>query len=284
MSEEEKSKTCFFICPIGPEESKTRRRSDQVLKHIIAPAVKECDYKDPVRADAIAQPGNITSQVIQNVYDADLVVADLTEHNPNVFYELAIRHAAKKPVIMIMETGGIIPFDVAQDRVIFYDYKDLDSADECRENIVKQIRSIEEEPLRVDSPVSIAMDIKFLRESGDSQKEYFGDVLEILHEIRSTLSALPQRLKVPECQYTFTNLSDRTIGTPWGEVESGASLDVIPPAGVITHAAPAKNPGRKIHLFLSDHIGINDSLSVESRRKPNETNMESANSQDDKVK
>jgi len=137
----ENSKTCFIICPIGSEESETRKRSDQVLKHIVTPAVRQCGYEDPVRADSITEPGNIASQVIQRIYDADLVVADLTERNPNVFYELAVRHAAKKPVIMMMKAGGTIPFDVAQDRVIFYDHKDLDSAEKCKKDIVKQILS-----------------------------------------------------------------------------------------------------------------------------------------------
>jgi len=85
-------KSCFVIAPIGQEESETRNRSDLVLKHIIKPAAEECGYK-AVRADEISEPGIITTQVIQRLIDDDLVIADLTERNPNVFYELAIRHA-----------------------------------------------------------------------------------------------------------------------------------------------------------------------------------------------
>lgn len=57
-------KTCFFIAPIGDEGSGVRVRSVQVLKHIVAPAAKECGYDDPIRADHISKPGIITSQVI----------------------------------------------------------------------------------------------------------------------------------------------------------------------------------------------------------------------------
>ena len=187
VSEDPKTKTCFVICPIGDEGTETRKRSDQVLKHIIEPAVKDCAYESPVRADAIAEPGNITSQVIQRVYEADLVVADLTKHNPNVFYELAIRHAARKPIILIMEPISdyeTIPFDVAQDRVIYFDHKDLDSVAQCKKNMIKQIHSIQEKNTSNDSPISFALDIKLLRESGDTQKEYFGEILEILMAIR----------------------------------------------------------------------------------------------------
>jgi hypothetical protein len=78
-------KTCFFIAPIGLEGSDVRVRSDQVLKHIVAPAARECGY-DTIRADQISEPGIITSQVIQHVVEDPLVVADLTDRNPNVFY------------------------------------------------------------------------------------------------------------------------------------------------------------------------------------------------------
>jgi hypothetical protein len=90
-----KKKTCFVIAPIGEDGSETRKRSDQILDHIIKPAVTECGYT-AVRADKIEKPGVITSQVIQHVVEDDLIVADLTERNPNVFYELAVRHATRR--------------------------------------------------------------------------------------------------------------------------------------------------------------------------------------------
>ena len=51
--------------------------------------MKEIGY-EAVRADEIAEPGSITSQIMQRIFDDDLVVADLTDHNPNVFYELSV--------------------------------------------------------------------------------------------------------------------------------------------------------------------------------------------------
>jgi hypothetical protein len=135
-------KTCFVIAPIGEARSETRKRSDVVLKHIIAPAVEQCGY-DALRADQIAEPGIITSQVIQHVIDAPLVVADLTERNPNVFYELAIRHAIRKPLIQIIRSDEQIPFDVAGTRTIGVDHRDLDSVEFAKVEIVKQINALE---------------------------------------------------------------------------------------------------------------------------------------------
>jgi len=75
---------CFVIAPIGEEDSKTRKTFDQILKHVIAPAAKQCKYK-AVRADEISEPGIITSQVIQYAIESPLVIADLSGRNPNVF-------------------------------------------------------------------------------------------------------------------------------------------------------------------------------------------------------
>ena len=102
-------KTCFVIAPIGEPESDTRSRSDLVLRHIIRPAVEAKGYK-AIRADEISEPGIITSQVIQHVVDDSLVIADLTERNPNVFYELAVRHVFRRPPIQIIERREDIPF------------------------------------------------------------------------------------------------------------------------------------------------------------------------------
>ena len=119
-------KACFVIAPIGEAESDTRKRSDQILKHVISPAVESCGY-NATRADQISEPGMITSQVIQKIVDDPLVVADLTERNPNVFYELAISHVIRKPLVQIIKKGEQIPFDVAGARTIHVDHHDLDS-------------------------------------------------------------------------------------------------------------------------------------------------------------
>ncbi len=97
----QKRKVCFAVTPIGEEGSEIRRRSDQVLRYIIEPVMANLDY-ETVRADRISQPGMITNQVIEHLIDDDLVVADLTGSNPNVFYELAIRHATRKPIVTLI--------------------------------------------------------------------------------------------------------------------------------------------------------------------------------------
>ena len=112
-----------------------------VYKHIIAPAATKCGY-DPIRADEISEPGIITSQVIQHLIDDPLVIADLSGSNANVFYELAVRHAFRKPVVQIIDGAESIPFDLAASRTIKFDYRDLDSAERGSHEIEQQITAV----------------------------------------------------------------------------------------------------------------------------------------------
>ena len=189
MSEKSKSKNCFVIMPIGDEASDTRRRSDQVLKHIIKPAAELCGY-EAIRADEIDKPGLITSQVIQRVIDDPLVIADLSETNPNVFYELAIRHAIRKPLVQIIEKGQRIPFDVAGTRTVHVDHKDLDSVSSAKDEIVRQIKQLEADPNDLETPISISRDLQILKQSDNPKDRGMADLLSVVSEMRVEQSKL----------------------------------------------------------------------------------------------
>lgn len=190
-------KDCFIIAPIGEAESDTRKRSDQILKHVISPALKECGYK-ATRADQISEPGMITSQVIQRIVDDPLVVADLTERNPNVFYELAIRHAIRKPLVQIIKKGEQIPFDVAGTRTIHVDHHDLDSVEQAKTEIIAQVRALEKNPANLETPISVSLDLQLLRQSDNPEQRSLADVLSIITELRSSVLGLEKRLDNPE--------------------------------------------------------------------------------------
>ncbi len=172
-----KERICFVICPIGGPNSPERKRSDQVLKHIIRPAAVEAGFK-AIRADEIDSPGTITRQVIGHIIDADMVIADLTGANPNVLYELAIRHVIRKPVVQLIDASETLPFDITAQRTIFFSHTDLDSADEAREQLVRQIAAADNgEP--TDNPVVQTIDLSALlsAKAGDSS-----DLAKVLME------------------------------------------------------------------------------------------------------
>lgn len=154
---EEREKTCFIITPIGDENTTIRRHIDGMIDGVIFPILERKGYKMEV-AHRITTPGSINKQVISKIYSADLVIANLTELNPNVMYELAFRHATKKPVIMIMERGEKrLPFDVNSERTIFYE-NDFQGAIDLKERILNTIDTIEQSYSDIDNPIYTALE------------------------------------------------------------------------------------------------------------------------------
>lgn len=192
-------KPCFVIAPIGSSESDTRKRSDKVLKYIIRPAVEACGYR-ATRADEIDAPGIITSQVIQRIVNDPLVIADLTERNPNVFYELAVRHALRKPLIQIIQKGEQMPFDVAGMRTIQVDHQDLESVEETKLSIIDQVKSLESSSADIETPISMAYDLQLLRQSEKPEDRSLADLVTAVGDLRTGLSKIESRVGSKEQQ------------------------------------------------------------------------------------
>jgi hypothetical protein len=150
--------TAFYITPIGDPGSEQRDHSDLFLGSIVEPALETLKLK-VIRADQIDRPGVITKQVIEYLFKARLVIADLSYHNPNVFYELAIRHMLRKPVVQLMRSIDKIPFDVNQVRTITVDttsiYKMVPQLEAYRSQLAAQVRQALEDPDSVDSPITM---------------------------------------------------------------------------------------------------------------------------------
>ena len=189
---------CFVIAPIGAEASETRKRSDQVLKHLLEPIGTSCNY-EVLRADRISKSGFITSQVIQHLTDDPLVIADLTDHNANVFYELAIRHTVRKPYIQIIHKLQTIPFDVTGVRTIHFDHQDLDSVEQFKKDLTEAIRAVEGKT-DIENPFSVAVDVAQLRSSTNPEKKALADLSYGLSEVRGILNTLVSVLR-PSTEY-----------------------------------------------------------------------------------
>ena len=183
-------KECFLISPIGKMNSEERMNSDKLFNHIIKPVMKELGY-EPTRADTIDEPGLITTQIIQKIVNSSLVIADLSGHNPNVFYELAIRHATRKPLIQIITDGELLPFDVSLSRTIFYNLSDLDNVENTKKEITKQVKTFNENNFEVDSPISTAMDLLKLKEtSNPKQQELLDYMIDTARLIRREVHSM----------------------------------------------------------------------------------------------
>jgi len=195
MSGIDYTKVCFVVCPIGEPQSEIRKRSDSVLKHVIAPAV-EIAGLNAVRGDDISGSGIITNQVVTYLEKSAVVIGDLTGHNPNVFYEVGIRHSSGRACILIIEKGQTIPFDLFGVRTIVLDSKDLDSAADAKEQIVRIIEGIKTSERGYDNPVSVARAVGSLAASDQPGERQIGEVLSAIgSKFQQAVTALEDQIR-----------------------------------------------------------------------------------------
>jgi hypothetical protein len=151
-------KVCFLIAPIGQDGTEERKHSDMVLESLIDRALEGEDF-DIVRADRIGDPGMISEQVIKYLLHSDLVIADLSFHNPNVFYELAIRHLIGRPTVHIIRREDQIPFDVKDFRTILIDTRDkyelVAKLDTYRAEIANHVRMALASGIEGSNPITV---------------------------------------------------------------------------------------------------------------------------------
>jgi len=190
-----KSKTCFVIAPIDKEGSDIRHRSDQLFDHVIEPAVDQFGYK-ALRSDKIGEPGIITVQIIEQLIKSDLVIADLTFRNPNVYYELGIRHMAEKHYIQIADPDEPIPFDVGNVRTIPVDFRFISSMEKCKAQIIEQLKVIEE-GARVVSPVTFIEKLKNVQNVPEEQEKINIQFASELQSLRIKLENVHRRRGEP---------------------------------------------------------------------------------------
>ncbi|EGR1087482.1 hypothetical protein EFU56_18245 [Vibrio cholerae] len=182
-------KKCFIVTPIGGDDSKTRRSADGLLNAVIKPVLNKMGFEVFV-AHEIAKPGSITKQVVEHVLYDDLVLANLTELNPNVMYELAIRHCSGSPVVTLAESGTTLPFDISDERTIFYS-NDMAGAVDLIPKLEKSISEAltEQEP---DNPVYRVAQSKVMRDitQPDDAQSY---LLKRLDYIENSINDLRHR-------------------------------------------------------------------------------------------
>lgn len=181
-------KECFVICPIGEEDSPIRESSNKMIDFIISEPLEEFGYT-PVRADEIQEPGLITTQVIQKTINSELVVADLTNHNPNVFYELALRHASENPYIQLIQSSEDMPFDISDTRTVQYSFE-VESAEKAKSKIYDQLESIHSDEFTVESPISTSIYLQGLSESRDPEEQQLGSLIEMIADVNQSVKNL----------------------------------------------------------------------------------------------
>ena len=231
------TKRCFIVGPIGAKDSVERKRSDKVRRFIIEPAMAHLTDFTVVRADQISKPGMIDRQIILNLRDADLVIADLASFNPNAFYEIGIRHVMAKPTVHMQDAGERIPFDVSLYSSVLYSLESVEEIDSAVAELKKHIDDAIDPNHEIDNPVTRTLgheqfSPKALPESElllaeiASLKEQIAPILreqEITAEMRKQMmiTALQSREAGPRGPFTFGRSLQGATYAPQGGLLSG---------------------------------------------------------------
>ena len=180
------TKRCFVITPIGDPASAIHRSAMGLIESVIRPVFETRGY-DVKAAHEISDPGSINDQIINRLLEDDFAVANLTGLNPNVMYELAVRHAIKKPLICLAEHGTVLPFDLKDERTIFYQ-NDMRGVEEVRPRLESMINAIDNE-WKADNPITRGS-VKFEIEATRMKATESDLIIRSLDDLRRTVGRL----------------------------------------------------------------------------------------------
>jgi hypothetical protein len=195
LSADQLKKHCFIITPIGPSLSPIRRAAEGLISIVIKPLLEALQFEVHVPHE-MANPGSITRQVIQHLLEDDLVVANLTGLNPNVMYELAVRHATGRPVVVLAEENTVLPFDVSDERTIFFT-NDMAGVQEVQPRLKAMVDAAIRDHTP-DNPIYRVRQAEIMREViATTPERYIVDQLEAIRRQLTNLAPPPSLIRMP---------------------------------------------------------------------------------------
>lgn len=174
---------CFVVSPIGDVGSDIRKNADQLYQHIIKPVCEKCGF-EAQRVDEFNTSESITQDILDALNEFDLVIADLTGHNPNVFFEIGYRTKSQKPIIHLKRKGEVIPFDVSTIRTFEYDLTDLDMVTATKERLEQVILNFKYEEIK--------------ERKGNSNSYENNMIVASLNDIQYKIDVLTEEIKKKE--------------------------------------------------------------------------------------
>jgi plastocyanin len=222
------TKTCFIISSIGKEGSEVRAKADEKFDLIFKPVLSKMDYQ-VTRADKIGSPGSISREIVERVINSDLVIADVSDENPNVFYELAIRNAVKKSVIVFKGLNQSMPFDIYDKRAISIDRAEPRVWESAKEQLEAQVKEAENKPELASE--SIVFDYAFSIKPREQPISNIDMLVEVVRDLQQEVRRLrweqelrPPNLLLEQSAFTKTSNVGLRVSIPHG---SGASQECV---------------------------------------------------------
>ena len=177
---------CFVIMPIGDKDDSSAQKFDEIYQYLIKVAVNEAGLTCK-RADEILKPGTIILDIVEYLARSNIVIADLTGQNPNVFYEMGVRDGVKGRMILLAQSLEDVPFDLRGSRIVIYS---LDSPKNIHEAKVKIINFLKE--LMSDTETRDTVVREYIRDREIDNLELTTDngLKFLAEEIRSIINSL----------------------------------------------------------------------------------------------
>lgn len=223
---------CFVVSTIGETGSKDRHNADLVLDFLIKPALG--DKYEIARGDGDFNPGAITPQIVESILEADLVVADLSGFNPNVYYEVAIAHGYERPTVHLQVAEEDPAFDLKDMRLVRYNLADPRELAGAVKRLKDYATFAAENPAKVQTPLSGAKQFLQIEESDDPIAQ---SNLEIIDQIRSLRSEVRRALRPNAAQQHSADI--RSLRTIISRVKRRGALGAKDLSEIITQATSA---------------------------------------------
>lgn len=129
--------TCFVIMPFSDQ-------FNDIYSDVLTPAIESAGFK-AVRGDSVYSVRPVIEDIFLGIRSAPVLVADVTDKNPNVNYELGVAHALNKPTIIISQTIEDVPFDYRHLRTILYNIKSVTWVAQLTDKIVNTLSAVRAE-------------------------------------------------------------------------------------------------------------------------------------------
>ena len=179
------SKKCLVISTVYEEGTRERNSFDDKLRYMIKPVLSELEYQ-MILADERYIVGMISAKTIKEIINADIMIADISDNNPNIFYEIAIRNSLNKPLIILKQPAQGQLFEINKERILSVDGS---SPRLWHDTITKlRIEIQKAEKNEVNSSYSILADFGFSQKLIDSSSE--SEFLQIAEELKKEIRKL----------------------------------------------------------------------------------------------
>lgn len=139
--EDTNKKRCFVMMPFSDQGDYPKGHFAKVYEQIFAPAIKKAGYK-PYRVDENTISDSIIDKIFEGVQNCEMALCDLSNRNPNVLYELGLRQAYNKPVVLVKDEKTENIFDVSVISTVPYNSNRLyENVLEAQEKICESLKS-----------------------------------------------------------------------------------------------------------------------------------------------